>query len=190
MRDGKTGVGPHLLRDVRPYLQTYVQAYLRPYACLQPCSRPGASRIRAGAVAAFAAVMLAAVAVAGCASKAQQPQAVDPNLYPTNYRSQITVFLRQSLSDRADFRGAQIGQPVLKPVGSNPHYVVCVQFNAAARSKPRSRSIWRARSPNSSTPPRHNAPTRHISHSRSCGRRRAGASERRSHENTVISNDG
>jgi hypothetical protein len=86
-------------------------------------------------VAAFATVVIAAVAVAGCASKTQQPQAVDPNLYPTNYRSQITVFLRQSLSDRADFRGAQIGQPVLKPVGSNPHYVVCVQFNARSQIK-------------------------------------------------------
>ena len=85
---------------------------------------------------AVAAVAIAAVAlgVAGCSSnKAPTAQAVDPNLLPTNYRVQIAQFLRQSLNDRSDFRGAQIGQLVLKPFGTSPHYIACVQFSARSQ---------------------------------------------------------
>ncbi len=70
--------------------------------------------------------------IAGCSGvggpKKDVP-AVDPNLYPANYRQQIAQFLSLQLQDRTDFRGALIGQPVLKQVGDNPHYVVCIQLN-------------------------------------------------------------
>jgi len=39
------------------------------------------------------------------------------------------TFLRSSLVDRADFRGALIGQPVMKQIGNSQHYIVCVQLN-------------------------------------------------------------
>jgi hypothetical protein len=77
-------------------------------------------------------MLAAALAVAGCSGfgrpKADPPPA-DPNAFPADYRTQITAFLRQSLMDRPDFRGALIAPPVLKPIGDNQHYVVCVQFN-------------------------------------------------------------
>lgn len=61
---------------------------------------------------------------------------VDPNLFPQNYRKQIAVYLSMELMDRADFRGARISQPVLKPVGGpTQHYVVCLQFNGHSRIK-------------------------------------------------------
>jgi hypothetical protein len=76
--------------------------------------------------------------LAGCSFNTQQPAApvIDPNLYPQNYRKQIAVYLSQELMDRADFRGARISQPVLKPVGGEtPRYVVCLQFNGHSQIK-------------------------------------------------------
>jgi hypothetical protein len=81
--------------------------------------------------AGVAAALLAAT-VAGCGAfggPKNSAATTDPNLYPANYRTQITEFLRQSLSSRADFRGALISQPVLKPVGDSQRYIVCLQFN-------------------------------------------------------------
>ncbi len=83
--------------------------------------------------------LLAALALAGCSGgfggfggpKRPQPVAtVDPNLYPANYRNQIAMLLRTTLTDRADFNGALIAAPALKPVADSPnlHYVVCLQL--------------------------------------------------------------
>jgi hypothetical protein len=45
------------------------------------------------------------------------------------------AFLRQSLTDRSDFRDVTIAEPTLRPVGPNQHYVVCVQFNPRGQIK-------------------------------------------------------
>lgn len=87
--------------------------------------------------AAFLAVTLAIV-VAGCSLNTKKPQAptVDPNLYPQNYRRDVAIFLAQQLLDRADFRGARVAQPVLKPVGGeSPRYVVCLVFSGHSEIK-------------------------------------------------------
>src|ERR1700730_15650141 len=79
-----------------------------------------------------AIMLLSAMSLVGCSgfggSKKDQP-AVDANIYPANYRAQVATLLGTQLTDRADFHGALISPPVLKPVGDNPHYIVCVQFN-------------------------------------------------------------
>ena len=79
-------------------------------------------------------LVMAAVALGGCSARKEQ-QAVDPNALPTNYRSTLVAFLRQSLKNRADFRGAMISEPALKPVGPSQHYVVCIQFNPRSQIK-------------------------------------------------------
>ena len=94
-------------------------------------------------------ILLAALALAGCSGgklfggpKRDQPaSAVDPNLYPSDYRRQIATLLATSLKERADFHGALIAQPELKPVAgsANLHYVVCVQFNG--RNQPRTKAV-------------------------------------------------
>jgi hypothetical protein len=88
--------------------------------------------------AGVAAALLAAT-VAGCSGfggpKKQDAALADPNSYPANYRSQITEFLLQSLTARADYRGALISQPVLKTVGDNQRYIVCLQFNGNSQLK-------------------------------------------------------
>jgi len=87
-------------------------------------------------VALIAAVMV----LAGCsgggfgAPKKEEPP-TDPNAYPATYRTQIATFLRQSLTNRNDFRGASISAPTLKPIGNNQRYTVCVKFNPNSQIK-------------------------------------------------------
>ena len=77
--------------------------------------------------------LLASMSVAGCTGsffgKPKAEPAVDPNAYPANYRTQIVTLLTTMLTDRADFRGALIAEPAIKPVGQSQHYVVCLQLN-------------------------------------------------------------
>jgi hypothetical protein len=83
-------------------------------------------------------VALIALAVAGCTGfggPKKDAAPTDPNAYPANYRAQIATFLSQSLTTRADFRGAFISQPMLKPVGDSQRYVVCLQFNGNGQVK-------------------------------------------------------
>jgi len=79
-------------------------------------------------------LIMTVAALAGC-SKDKQTAIVDANALPTNYRSTLVAFLRQSLTNRADFRGAMISEPALKPVGPSQHYIVCVQFNPRSQIK-------------------------------------------------------
>ena len=93
-------------------------------------------RSRARVVGLLAAVALTAAGCSGFGgSKDKQQPAPDSNAFPDTYRAQLTGFIRQSLTDRADYRGALIAPPMLKPVGDNPHYVVCVQFNGRGQIK-------------------------------------------------------
>ena len=82
-------------------------------------------------------LLLAAAALAGCSgfSKPQQAASTDPNVFPANYRSSLLAFLRQSLTNRSDFRGVMLSEPAIKPVGQSQHYVVCVQFNPQSKIK-------------------------------------------------------
>lgn len=83
--------------------------------------------------AAGMAALLVALGAAGCSlSKPAKPAVqVDPNAYPANYRNEIASLLRTMLTNRLDFSGAFISQPVLKQVGDSQHYVVCVQLNGS-----------------------------------------------------------
>ena len=82
-------------------------------------------------------LIMATGTLAACSGfgKNQQGPAADPNVFPANYRSTLVTFLRQSLTDRSDFRDATIAEPALKPVGPSQHYVVCVQFNPRGQIK-------------------------------------------------------
>ena len=88
---------------------------------------------------AIAPVAFMAMALAGCSSFGAKKDVAptDPNAYPANYRKQIADFLRQSLTNRPNFRGALIAQPILMPIGDSQHYMVCVQFhgNGQVRTK-------------------------------------------------------
>jgi hypothetical protein len=51
------------------------------------------------------------------------------NAYPTNYKADILGGMHAYLNDPTGIRDAAISEPMLKPVGSDTRYVVCVQFN-------------------------------------------------------------
>jgi len=87
--------------------------------------------------------LLIAGALAGCSGFGRnQPPALDPNVFPANYRSTLVTFLRQSLTDRSDFRGVTIAEPALKPVGPSQHYVVCIQFNTRGQIKTTKAAVY------------------------------------------------
>jgi len=79
------------------------------------------------------AMLLASLAIAGC-SNTPKPE-VDANVMPTDYRNQVATYLGQVVTDRADFRSSMIGSPVLKQVGANEHYIVCVMLNGHNQHK-------------------------------------------------------
>ena len=75
---------------------------------------------------------LAALALAGCQAyvdKYVEPP-VEPNVLPTNYTPRILDTLRAELDDPTGIRDAYIADPVLKKVGNDMRYVVCMRFNA------------------------------------------------------------
>jgi hypothetical protein len=75
--------------------------------------------------------LLLVATAAGCSSANKQNPAATapPETFPSNYRNQVATLLMTLLNDPADFRTAMIAAPVLKQVGDNPHYIVCVQLN-------------------------------------------------------------
>ncbi len=84
------------------------------------------------------AVALLTLALAGCSGfggPKKDAGPTDPNAFPANYRTQIATFLRQSLTNRADFRGALIAPPALLPIGDGQRYMVCVQFHGNGQVK-------------------------------------------------------
>lgn len=87
------------------------------------------------AVRAAVLASLVVIGAAGCSTfnKSKPAPVVDPNTFPANYRLQIASLLTTMLTDRADFRGALIAAPVLKPIGPadhpDQHYVVCLALN-------------------------------------------------------------
>jgi hypothetical protein len=86
-------------------------------------------------VCASIALMLAAGALAACTSSSKPQPTPDPNLFPANYRTALVTFLRQSLTNKADFRGVMISEPTMKSIEGSQHYVVCVQFNPQSAIK-------------------------------------------------------
>ncbi len=94
--------------------------------------------VRSNFCGGFAVAAVVAIAVAGCIVQhqaARQPRPSTPTFIRRTTAKQIAIFLSQQLLDRADFRGARIAQPVLKPVGDSQHYVVCLQFNGHSEIK-------------------------------------------------------
>jgi hypothetical protein len=79
------------------------------------------------------ALLLCSIAIAGCSNTPKLE--VDANVMPTDYRNQVATYLGQVVTDRADFRSSMIGSPVLKQVGANEHYIVCVMLNGHNQHK-------------------------------------------------------
>jgi len=84
----------------------------------------------------FSGAMLGlALLLGGCASGmsiggATPENDPDINVYPANYKPEIVAAMHAYLSDPTGIRDPGIAEPVLKTVGGNLRYVVCLRFNA------------------------------------------------------------
>jgi len=54
---------------------------------------------------------------------------VDPNLFPTTYKSDIITYLQNHLFDAIGVRDAALAPPVLRQFDTQYRYVVCVRYN-------------------------------------------------------------
>jgi hypothetical protein len=95
------------------------------------------SALSPGRAAALIGWMLAAFAVAACSGSPKPAPVIDPNAFPAQYQLLIAKYLRTELTDAADYHGALISQPVMKPVGASNRYVVCLRFNGHSQIKDR-----------------------------------------------------
>lgn len=81
---------------------------------------------------------LLAAALGGCSGdfsafsfgKRAEPPAVEPNLFPTKYRSDVADFMRTYLANPTKVKEAFIAEPALRPVAGIAHYITCVRYNA------------------------------------------------------------
>ncbi len=75
-----------------------------------------------------------ALVIASCSSVSKAPEE-NLNVFPSNYKDQILNTMASSLDDPTNVRGAYISDPVLRPVGKDERYVVCVRSDSRDASK-------------------------------------------------------
>jgi hypothetical protein len=78
-----------------------------------------------------------AMALAACSSSDYlgKPKEVDPNIFPTGYKKEITDTLTNLLEDPTNVRDAYISEPVLSPAGKEQRYTVCIRSNSRNASR-------------------------------------------------------
>jgi hypothetical protein len=80
-------------------------------------------------------VALIAVSLAGCGSSAlnfmsSSEKPVDPNLVPTNFKTEILRTVPSIVEDQTGIREAFYSEPMIDPKSSVSVYTSCVKFNA------------------------------------------------------------
>ena len=75
-----------------------------------------------------------ALAVAGCSSSGKAPEE-DPNIFPSSYKDEILLTLTNLLEDPTNVRDAYISDPVLRTIGKDQRYTVCVRFDSRDANK-------------------------------------------------------
>jgi hypothetical protein len=80
--------------------------------------------------------LVAVLMVGGCATEVGpspaelKAQWEAQNVFPQNYKADLTAYMRTYLNDPTHVRGASVSQPQLKPVGPGERYVACVRYDA------------------------------------------------------------
>ena len=76
--------------------------------------------------------LLSVVAAAIAACSQPVPPKTDPNVMPARYKDEIIDSLRVifNKNETHSITNAVISDPVLRPVGSEQHYTVCVRYTA------------------------------------------------------------
>ena len=82
-----------------------------------------------GRAASLALILAFTAALAACSSDSK-PE--NPNLFPTDYKTEIVVTLKKlfASNDTIKVTAAVISDPVLRPVGNAQLYTACVRYTA------------------------------------------------------------
>jgi hypothetical protein len=67
--------------------------------------------------------------LAGCSEFGKPEPGPDPNLFPANYKADLTAYLRRNPDFLADVTAASISAPALTQFGSQSRYVVCLRLD-------------------------------------------------------------
>ncbi len=83
--------------------------------------------------ASFFLLCVVAAVIAACSQDKDKAPIGDPNVLPTRYREEIIDTLRGQIfskNETTSVTNAMISDPVLRPVGTEQHYTVCVRYTA------------------------------------------------------------
>ena len=69
-----------------------------------------------------------------CAEPRRVADDSEINVYPANYKAEILAAMHAYLNDPTGIRDAGLSEPMIKSVGSDNRYLVCVRFNGKRRS--------------------------------------------------------
>jgi hypothetical protein len=78
----------------------------------------------------FGSLAIAATALGACSSFSGTGPAVDPNIFPAQYRREILSTLMTTLDDPTGIRQAEITEPMLRQIGQEQRYAVCMRFDS------------------------------------------------------------
>jgi hypothetical protein len=68
-----------------------------------------------------------------CAEPRRVADDSELNVYPANYKAEILAAMHAYLNDPTGIRDAGLSEPMIKSVGSDNRYLVCVRFNGKRR---------------------------------------------------------
>lgn len=77
-------------------------------------------------------ILALTAALAACSSGDYfgKPKEVEPNIFPADYKKQITDTLTATLEDPTNVRGAFVTEPKLTQTGRDQRYTVCVRSDS------------------------------------------------------------
>ena len=71
-----------------------------------------------------------AVGLIGCSGSGSKQPEENPNIFPADYKDEILLTMTNTLEDPTNIRGAFVSEPVLRQVGKEERYVVCVRSDS------------------------------------------------------------
>jgi hypothetical protein len=85
---------------------------------------------RYGAVLNVAAMAATAISLLGCAGDRARLREERINSFPDNYRTDLLGAMHAYVADPSNIRDAYLSEPVLRQIGAQNRYTVCLRFNA------------------------------------------------------------
>ena len=79
----------------------------------------------------FACRLATGLILAGCSQFGKPEPDADPNIFPANYKADLTAYLRKNPDFLVDATAASISAPALMQFGSQNRYAVCLRIDGS-----------------------------------------------------------